>query len=152
MKSDSAPPIPPPVLVVALLVMAGVLAKFLPIPRIPIPMHLAFGVLFMVLGIGLGGTGIVTFKMFGTPVRPGAEPTHFVTSGPYRITRNPMYLGLLLFLIGWFFLNGSPYFLLPPVLFFLAINYAQIPFEERFMVERFGEEYKSYCNRVRRWV
>jgi protein-S-isoprenylcysteine O-methyltransferase Ste14 len=137
---------------VALIVAAGVLATFLPIASISIPIHLAIGILFVALGIGISGAGFATFKRFGTPVRPGAEPAHFVTTGPYRITRNPMYLGLLLFLIGWFFVSESPYFLIPPVLFFLTINFLLIPFEERLLVDRFGEVYEAYRKRVRRWI
>ena len=152
MNSKSPLPIPPPILAVALILAASVLATFLPIGSISIPMHLAMGILLMALGLGIGGAAFATFKRSGTPVRPGAEPTHFVTTGPYRITRNPMYLGLLTFLIGWFFVSESPYFLIPPVLFFLAINFLLIPFEERLLVDRFGEVYEGYRKRVRRWI
>jgi protein-S-isoprenylcysteine O-methyltransferase Ste14 len=152
LKSDSQLPIPPPTLALALLVGAGILGIFLPVPAISIPMHLTIGVLLIALGIGIAGAGFAAFKQAGTPVRPGANPTQFVMSGPYRITRNPMYLGLLIFTIGWFFVAASPYFLIPPVIFFWMINFRQIPFEERLMVDRFGESYTAYCKRVRRWL
>jgi protein-S-isoprenylcysteine O-methyltransferase Ste14 len=152
LKSDSQLPIPPPILALALLVGAGILGIFLPVPAISIPMHLTIGVLLIALGIGIAGAGFAAFKQAGTPVRPGANPTQFVMSGPYRITRNPMYLGLLIFTIGWFFVAASPYFLIPPVIFFWIVNFRQIPFEERLMVDRFGESYTAYCKRVRRWL
>jgi protein-S-isoprenylcysteine O-methyltransferase Ste14 len=145
-------PIPPPILAVALILAASVLATFLPTAPISIPMHMAIGILLVALGIGIAGAAFATFKRFRTPVRPGAEPTQFVMIGPYRMTRNPMYLGLLTFLIGWFFVSESPYFLIPPVLFFLAINFLLIPFEERLLVDRFGEVYEAYRKRVRRWI
>ena len=83
---------------------------------------------------------------------PGYEPTKLVTIGPYRITRNPMYLGLELVLLGAFFLVKSPFFLIPPIVFFLLINFLQIPFEENLLTERFGDSYTEYCQRVRRWL
>jgi protein-S-isoprenylcysteine O-methyltransferase Ste14 len=152
MKSSSQLPIPPPVLAVALLATAGVIAAFLPAASISIPMHLAIGILFVALGFGIAGAAFATFKRFGTPVRPGANPTHFVVTGPYRVTRNPMYLGLLTFLVGCFFVSESLYFLIPPALFFLMINFRQIPFEERLLVDRFGEAYEAYRKQVRRWI
>jgi protein-S-isoprenylcysteine O-methyltransferase Ste14 len=150
-KSDSQLPIPPPVLAVVLIVAAGILARFFPLPAISIPMHSTIGILFIVLGVAIAGLAFATFKRAGTPVRPGANPTQFVIDGPYRMTRNPMYLGLLLFVIGWFFVTVSPYFLIPPVVFYWMINFRQIPFEERLLVDRFGETYVAYCKRVRRW-
>jgi protein-S-isoprenylcysteine O-methyltransferase Ste14 len=152
MNRKSPLPIPPPILAVALIVAASVLATFLPIESISVPAHLAIGILLVALGIGIAGAGFATFKRLGTPVKPGAEPTQFVMTGPYRMTRNPMYLGLLTVLIGWFFFSDSPYFLFPPVLFFLTINFVLIPFEERLLVDRFGKVYEAYRKRVRRWI
>jgi protein-S-isoprenylcysteine O-methyltransferase Ste14 len=152
LKGESQLPIPPPILALALLVAAGIFADILPLPAILIPMHLAIGILLIALGVGIGGAAFGAFKRAGTPVRPGANPTQFVVSGPYRVTRNPMYLGLLTLVIGCFFLTVSPYFLIPPVVFFWMINSRQIPFEERLLVDRFGEAYAAYCKRVRRWL
>lgn len=75
-----------------------------------------------------------------------------VTSGMYRLTRNPMYLGLLLLLIGWAILLGSltPFLLLP--LFIWVINSQQIQHEERVLEEKFGEFYIEYKEKVRRWL
>jgi protein-S-isoprenylcysteine O-methyltransferase Ste14 len=152
LKGESQLPIPPPILALVLLVAAGIFADILPLPAISIPMHLAIGILLIALGVGIGGAAFGAFKRAGTPVRPGANPTQFVVSGPYRVTRNPMYLGLLTLVIGCFFLTVSPYFLIPPVVFFWMINSRQIPFEERLLVDRFGEAYAAYCKRVRRWL
>jgi protein-S-isoprenylcysteine O-methyltransferase Ste14 len=151
-KNDSQLPIPPPILAVALLIAASGLANLLPLPAIAIPMHSTIGILFIAHGVGIAGAAFTAFKRARTPVRPGANPTQFVMSGPYRLTRNPMYLGLLNFVIGWFFVTVSPYFLIPPIVFFWMINSRQIPFEERLMVGRFGESYVAYCKRVGRWL
>ena len=63
-----------------------------------------------------------------------------------------MYLGLSLFSIGWFFAVQSIWFVVPPILFFLLINFRLIPFEEQLLSERFGAEYDRYRQRVRRWL
>lgn len=70
---------------------------------IPIPVGRGIGVLLLILGFVTTYSGFSAFRKAGTPVRPGDEPTKLVTSGPYRITRNPMYLGLELVLLGAFF-------------------------------------------------
>jgi protein-S-isoprenylcysteine O-methyltransferase Ste14 len=151
---NTRPPIaiPPPILVVVLMVIAGLLAVFFPLPAIAIPFHGFVGTLLVAIGIGIGAAGFATFKQFGTPVRPGAEPAQLVMTGPFQFTRNPMYLGLLIVLIAAFFVSQSPYFLVPPVLFFLVIDFRMIPFEERLLADRFGEEYEAYRKRVRRWI
>ena len=124
----------------------------IPLSPIPIPAGHGIGLLLLILGFVAGYSGFSAFRKSGTPVRPGDEPTKLVTSGPYRITRNPMYLGLELVLFGAFFLAKSPFFLLPPIVFFLLIHFVQIPFEENLMAERFGRSYEEYRRRVRRWL
>jgi len=131
---------------------AALPAWVVPIASFAIPFHGVIAALFIVTGLGFSGAGFFTFKYRRTPVRPGSEPALLVLEGPYRITRNPMYLGLLLFSIGWFFAAQSLWFLLPPILFFLLINFRLIPFEEQLLKEHFGAEYETYCQRVRRWL
>ena len=146
------PPIRPPILALGLLLVSGSLVAAIPLSPIPIPAGRGIGVLLLILGFVTTYSGFSAFRKAGTPVRPGDEPTKLVTSGPYRITRNPMYLGLELVLLGAFFLAKSPFFLIPPIVFFLSINFLQIPFEEKLMTELFGQSYAEYCQRVRRWL
>jgi protein-S-isoprenylcysteine O-methyltransferase Ste14 len=146
------PLIPPPILAFGLLLVCGCLMAVIPLSPIPIPAGGGIGVLLLILGFVAGYSGFSAFRKAGTPVRPGDEPTKLVASGPYRISRNPMYLGLELTLSGVFFLTKSPLFLIPPIVFFLLINFLQIPFEENLMTERFGQSYAEYCRRVRRWL
>jgi protein-S-isoprenylcysteine O-methyltransferase Ste14 len=146
------PLIPPPILALGLLLACGCLMAVLPLSPIPIPAGRGIGVLLVILGFVAGYSGFSAFRKAGTPIRPGDEPTKLVTSGPYRITRNPMYLGLELVLLGIFFLAKSPFFLIPPIVFFILINFLQIPFEENLMTARFGQSYLTYCRRVRRWL
>jgi len=149
-----SPPIlmPPPILMLVLLLLSTLLTAVTPIAFVPVPFHSGVATFFILVGLGFSAAGFFTFKSRGTPVRPGAEPTKLVLSGPYRITRNPMYLGLLLFSVGCFFAMESLWFVIPPILFFWLINFRLIPFEEQLMKEHFGAEYEAYRQRVRRWL
>ena len=94
------------------------------------------------------------FRKSGTtvdPTRPG-KASALVTTGVYRYTRNPMYLGFLLLLAGWaaFLSNGWSLLVLP--LFVASMNRFQIGPEERVLAEMFGQEFEDYSNRVRRWI
>ena len=146
------PFIPPPILALGLLLVSGFLMAVIPLSPVSIPAGLGIGLFLLLLGFLTAYSGLSAFRKAGTPVRPGDQPTKLVTSGPYRITRNPMYLGLELVLLGVFFLTKSPFFLIPPIAFFFLINFLQIPFEENLLTERFGRSYVEYCHRVRRWL
>jgi protein-S-isoprenylcysteine O-methyltransferase Ste14 len=135
-----------------LLLLAALLTAVAPIGFVAVPFHGPIAVLLILVGLGFSAAGFLTFKSRGTPVRPGSEPTQLILSGPYRITRNPMYLGVLLISIGCFFAVESLWFVVPPILFFCVINFRLIPFEEQLMKEHFGAEYEAYRQRVRRWL
>jgi protein-S-isoprenylcysteine O-methyltransferase Ste14 len=146
------PLIPPPILALLLLIVSAVLMAIIPLAPLPIPEARAIGIFLLLVGFITGFSGFSAFRKAGTSVRPGDEPAKLVLNGPFRITRNPMYLGLELVLIGAFFLAKSLFFLIPPIVFFLLINFVQIPFEEKLMTEHFGETYRGYRRRVRRWL
>jgi protein-S-isoprenylcysteine O-methyltransferase Ste14 len=143
---------PPPILMLILLLVSGFLTAVAPIACLPIPFHGVIATLFILAGVGFAAAGFFSFKYRRTPVRPGAEPTQLVLNGPYRITRNPMYLGLLLTSVGCLFAVESLWFLIPPILFFWSMNFGLIPFEEKLLQEHFGPEYDAYRQRVRRWL
>ena len=75
----------------------------IPLAAIPIPAGRPIGIFFLLIGLITGFSGFSAFRQAGTSLRPGDEPSRFVTQGPFRITRNPMYLGLELILIAAFF-------------------------------------------------
>lgn len=105
------------------------------------------------LGVLLLLPSAVLFQRLRTsvnPMRPGNANT-LVVSGFYRLTRNPMYLGFLLILAGvaTFFRNPACYLALPP--FVAYMTRFQIMPEERFLEAKFGEDYRAYKHRVRRW-
>jgi protein-S-isoprenylcysteine O-methyltransferase Ste14 len=151
MKSPPIP-LPPPIFILVLLLLSALLTAVAPIAFVPVPFHGPIAVLLILVGLGFSSAGFLSFKSRGAPVRPGSDPTQLVLSGPYRVTRNPMYLGLLLISIGCFFAVESLWFIIPPILFFGVINFRLIPFEEQLMKEHFGAEYETYRQRVRRWL
>jgi protein-S-isoprenylcysteine O-methyltransferase Ste14 len=151
-QAKSPLPIPPPFLVLILLLVSACLMAAIPLGPIPIPAARVIGGFFLLIGLITGFSGFSAFRKAGTPLRPGDEPTQFVTYGPFRITRNPMYLGFGLLLMAAFFLTKSAFFLIPPVIFFLLMNFVLVPFEEKLMTENFGESYTEYRRRVRRWL
>lgn len=109
----------------------------------------------LVIGGGIAGfVGIFTFRHAHTTVDPRTPNAArvLVTSGIYRFTRNPMYLGIFLILLGWLLFLGNllPVVMLP--LFVLYMNRFQISPEERALAEKFGDEYVSYQQKVRRWL
>jgi protein-S-isoprenylcysteine O-methyltransferase Ste14 len=98
--------------------------------------------------------GIVSFRRARTtvnPMKPEAA-TSLVSSGIYRITRNPMYVGLLFVLVAWAAGLSSAWSMLEPLAFFLYIGRFQITPEERVLSQLFGAEYSAYKARVRRWL
>jgi protein-S-isoprenylcysteine O-methyltransferase Ste14 len=92
------------------------------------------------------------FKRAGTAVKPDDQPTSLIVSGPYRVTRHPMYLGMSVSLVGLAVLLGrlTPWAIVSAFVILVAVRY--MPAEEKAMEEAFGEEYRQYCRRVRRWL
>lgn len=111
-----------------------------------------FGIIPVFLGASTMGWALYHFKKNETPFIPGQKPTFVVTEGPYKYTRNPMYLGMAYILLGIAFFLGNLLSLLGPLIFFIAINSRFIPFEEKLMQELFGKKYLEYKSRVRRWI
>jgi protein-S-isoprenylcysteine O-methyltransferase Ste14 len=106
------------------------------------------------VGAFISLAGVASFlraKTTVNPTKPGSAST-LVTTGVYRFTRNPMYLGLLLVLLGWatFLSNGLAFIVVP--LFVLYMNRFQIVPEERALSALFGAEFDAYAARVRRWL
>lgn len=143
--------LPPAYLLGTLLVMLGLFFFFPVRMLIPAPWNLA-GFLTLILGVYLNLSGAGLFQAAGTTLRPFDRTAVLVTGGVYRVSRNPMYLGFVLVLLGVAFLLGSttPFFAIP--VFWLVIEKRFIQAEERLLAERFGEAYLDYCKRVRRWL
>ncbi|MCP4270505.1 MAG: isoprenylcysteine carboxylmethyltransferase family protein [Gammaproteobacteria bacterium] len=145
----------PPVaqtLLIAALMLAQSLSGFTLLIDIPGKIWIA-GLAGLVGGI-ISLLGVLAFWQAKTTVDPRipADASQLVNSGIYQLSRNPMYLGFLLVLIGWavYLSNVTAFFLLP--VFILYMNRFQIKPEERFMLEKFGNKYETYMAEVRRWI
>lgn len=145
--------IPPPVvaLIIALLMWnASAWWTVLEVPTWRMPLLL----LLVAVGAAFDLSGLWAFHRARTtvnPMKPG-KTSSIVTNGVYRITRNPMYVGMALFLCAGAVMLWSPLALLGPLVFVVYISRFQIEPEERVLRERFGEVYADYCARVRRWL
>lgn len=93
-----------------------------------------------------------SFRAVGTDVRPWRPSTALARSGPYRFTRNPMYLGLVLLLVGIAVGSDGPWLLLQVPLLVLALQQGVIVREEAYLERKFGEDYRRYRQEVRRWL
>ena len=133
------------------LIMWGIarLLPFVALPHLPI-----VAIVMALIGIGAGIAGIWSFRKVRTTVNPlnPSEATHFVSEGIYKLSRNPMYVGLACCLVSWAIWLS---YLLPwlGVLLFVAyMTRFQIIPEERVLRQKFGDEYQNYCLKVRRWL
>ncbi len=108
----------------------------------------------LVLGTLTAISGVIQFAVQSTSVNPH-KPDHassLVTTGVYRLSRNPMYLGMLIILLAAVLKFGHPAGLIVLPLFVLYMNRFQIEPEEKAMEKKFGEEFRKYRQDVRRWV
>lgn len=146
--------IPPPIYALSLALLMWMLHQYLPLLQWLNPPWSYLGVgLIIIAGLADLWSLFLFFKARTTPNPMHPERTQqLVTSGLYRYSRNPMYVGMLLMLIGWWLYLGSlsPAMLLP--LFIWIINHQQILPEEAALGAKFGEAYKAYCQHVPRWL
>ncbi|SHJ66294.1 Protein-S-isoprenylcysteine O-methyltransferase Ste14 [Tangfeifania diversioriginum] len=118
---------------------------------IPFPYN-QFGWIPLVLGIVFNLWTDNLFKKHETTVKPYLKPSCFITKGPFCISRNPMYLGMLLILTGTAILLKSVLLLSSSLLFVFVMEGFYIRKEELFMTEQFGENFLKYKRKVRRWL
>jgi protein-S-isoprenylcysteine O-methyltransferase Ste14 len=110
------------------------------------------GVVLFAIGAFFAAWSLLIFHKASTSTTPGEISKKLVTYGPYRLTRNPMYVSLILAYIGeaGFLTQLWPVIVLPFMLYYL--NQVVIPLEEDILNKEFGKEYNDYCNQVRRWI
>jgi len=134
------------------LIIALAMHYLLPIKQIINPPYNWLGFLFFAIGGILNIWADQIFKKSQTTIKPGEEPSVFIQTGPYKISRNPMYLGVTLLLIGIGFILGSITSFIGFILFIILMEIIFIQEEERTLLAKFGEEYKAYKQKVRRWI
>jgi len=142
----------PPRIAMSLLVLATLSQLVLPANWAKLPSFLIAGVTFSALGFGIMIRAWWLFQQHETAICPTAETTSFIVGDIYRMTRNPMYLGMIMILIGIALLVGSwPYYFVA-IVYAVILNHVFCPYEERKLLEQYGIEYADYTVRVRRWI
>jgi protein-S-isoprenylcysteine O-methyltransferase Ste14 len=142
--------IPPPIYGLLTLGLCKTLDKLLPLAvDISIP---SLGAALALAGLGLLVWAWLQFFRNKTTPLPTGEPSALVETGPYRYSRNPMYLGFLPLLASVVFFTGAPVYLLSPWAFFLVVNRLFVPYEEAKLERLFGEAYAKMKLKVPRWL
>jgi len=143
--------LPPTYLLISILVMVD-LGLVFPIPRVIPPFWNLLGLLPLVFGVLLNLVADRAFQQAHTTVKPFSQSSSLVTEGVYQISRNPMYLGFALVLIGIAILLRSlvPYLVI--ALFVLLIDRVFIRVEEKMLADQFGGQWEAYRKQTRRWI
>jgi protein-S-isoprenylcysteine O-methyltransferase Ste14 len=146
--------IPPPAIMVLCGAFAWLLARSAPGLTFILPARITIAVILALAGISLALSGVLAFRKVQTTLNPHTpeKSSSIVQSGPYAFTRNPMYLGLVLVLLGFCTYLANPLSLLAVVVFVAYTMRFQIIPEERVLLEMFGESYEQYVKSVRRWI
>jgi protein-S-isoprenylcysteine O-methyltransferase Ste14 len=146
--------VPPPAVAVAIAVAMWAISRFAPLLQLPSALRLSAAAAVVLVGIGFSAAGVLAFRRARTTVNPTKpeQASSLVSSGVYRITRNPMYVGLLCVLVALAVFLSSAWALFGPVAFVLYIGRFQIAPEERALAKLFGSEYANYQAKVRRWL
>ena len=152
--SDTANVMVPPPIAWGLAVLTGFILQWIvPMRFMPaaVPSRWLGGILFM-LAIALFAWAIATMTRAGSNVPTNLPSTTIVAAGPYRFTRNPIYLGMFLAIIGLAIAFDSLWLLVTLVPFALTIRYGVVAREEAYLERKFGDAYRQYRGHVRRWL
>lgn len=144
-------PLPPTLFLLFLAAMTLVRIVFAETILLFYPWNLA-GIPLFVGGLLLSWLGARKFKRVGTNIHTFKEPDLFVTDHLYGFSRNPMYLGFALAIFGMAIVLGNPCSFAFALLFFVLLERCYIRYEERILEERFGEAYRAYRAKTRRWL
>jgi protein-S-isoprenylcysteine O-methyltransferase Ste14 len=144
----------PPILFLSALLSGLAVDYIVPVPVAGLGAGLVrwLGGALIILGFAIASTGIRDFTTAGTPV-PTNEPTRaLVTTGAHGWTRNPIYVGMFLIYGGIAFAVGSPWALILMLPLAFTMRYGVVAREEAYLERRFGDAYRQYRTRVRRWI
>lgn len=148
----NAPRIIPPIYLFASIVVMALLTRYVPVRMVVPGAHYYIGIVCIAAGACFDIPSVRAFQRAGTALRPAPGSSAMVTTGAYRFTRNPMYLGFVLIALGVAFLLGALSSLFVPPILAAILQSQFIVHEEQWMEERFGREYIEYRKRVRRWL
>ena len=152
--ADTAHVIIHPPIAWGLAVIVGLaLNRLVPLPFLPAGLPVGWlGAMAFALALALGIYSVVTIVRAGSNVPTNRPTTTIVESGPYRFTRNPIYLGMFLGQIGLAIAFDNLWLPMMLVPFALVIRYGVVAREEAYLGRKFGDVYRGYCTRVRRWM
>ena len=137
-----------------IILLASLITQFIIFFSFPIRADLSslLGLILIFVGVSMATISFRLMSKIKTTFIPDGIPEKLVSTGPFKFSRNPIYLGMFLILFGTAFLMGSVSALLVSLIFALIINFKWISHEEKKMSEIFGEDWKDYCSKVRRWL
>jgi protein-S-isoprenylcysteine O-methyltransferase Ste14 len=144
--------VPPPLVFLVYLIGALILNWIVPLPTPWTPPLRILGGSLVTTGLFLGGSAISQMTRAHTSPDPHQPTTALVIQGPYRFTRNPIYVGFLLIYLGFTLLAGTLWGLIASPFLLWTILHAVIHAEEDYLDRKFGEQYMAYRSRVRRWI
>ena len=142
----------PPIIALMFIVLSYFLGRFAPLPFVAPAILRNLGLLITFVGFLLGIAAFLEFRKSRTTVDPHGSSQQVVTSGIYRFTRNPIYLGFLLMVIGLPLNSGLYWGVVMAPFYIFLMNRLVIEHEEAYLEKKFGKTYASYKAQVRRWL
>ncbi len=140
----------PPVTLIASLMLSWLIMQFFPLGELPIDSW--WGIALIGAGLVLFMWAIPLFKKHATTIEPRGTPSALIAEGPYKFSRNPIYVGYILIALGIVVLVNDWVMLIAPLVFLSVVNWVVIPYEEEMLDAELGDAYRSYRARVRRWL
>lgn len=151
-RPNISPMVHPPVVALMFIVIAYFLGRFVPLPFSAPAILRYVGLALTFVGFLLGVGAFLEFRKANTTLDPHSSAKQLVTSGIYRFTRNPIYLGFLLMVIGLPLNSGLYWGIVLAPFYVFMMNRLIIQHEEAYLGRKFGKSYSSYTSRVRRWL
>ena len=143
---------PPPLIYLAGLIVGNAIEYVWPAPFLPQAVQYSVGGSLIVAGLALAATAMRLFSRAGTNLRPDRPSTALVFEGPYRFSRNPMYISLTMTHLGIAIAADSVWMIAMVIPVLITMNLAVIAREERYLEGKFGDDYRRFKQSVRRWL
>ncbi|PIN88457.1 hypothetical protein COU61_04830 [Candidatus Pacearchaeota archaeon CG10_big_fil_rev_8_21_14_0_10_35_13] len=142
----------PPDYFMTLLIISIITNYALPTIKIVYYPYNLIGIILITLGIYLNLDPHFKYKKLKNPIEPTEKPRTLITNGAFRISRNPMYLGMISILLGTAIIYGNLISFAFPIILYIMIRTITIPVEEGILTKEFGKKYEEYKKKVRRWI
>jgi protein-S-isoprenylcysteine O-methyltransferase Ste14 len=154
MTAEGKPVVFPPLLFLACISAGGLLQWFRPLPIAPFSFRAGMiaGWTLLIIAATMGGLALRELRRHHTSAEPGREPHQLVMSGPYRLTRNPLYVCQLLVAASFAMMFNSLWLVAAIPLLLLLLDRLVVVREEAVLLRLFPEDYAAYKARVRRWI